>query len=134
MKIDSLNILGQQIQNSANGEITNRVQNKLNIMNENWKVLQQHALDETCDKVENNSNTRELIQPSFSPIRSYSPDSDEEEIALRDSQQQVHLKYQLLFSDVFDWLSSCDTSLSRMVPECISMEIIKSRIFAMQVI
>lgn len=129
-------MLGQQIQEDANDEITSKVQEKLRIMNTNWDYLQQKALGETTPAwdtsfiIDTNERT---ISPVFSPIRPRSPDSDEEQMTLKNSQQQSHLKYQILFSDLFDWLSSCDTSLSRPIPSCISLDIIKTRLFATEV-
>ena len=132
-------MLGKEIQESGNGTIAERVQEKLSIMNKNWEVLQERALNQTQMSVEHPMNEPSLISSvtppplMFSPVRARSPDSDEKRINLKDSQQQAHLKYQLLFSEIFDWLSSCDESLSEAMQTCSIVEILKSRIFGVQV-
>ena len=115
-------------------EICERVQQKLDTMNENWDALQKKALSNTPAAVKQQTDGFTLehvfIEPDISPYHSFDSDSDEE---VQSFKQQMHFKYQMIFSELFDWLSSCDDSLSRAIPSFINVEIIRCRLFSLQV-
>lgn len=125
-----------QIQGIGNDEIRQRVQQKLDVMNKNWNALQEKALENTeqqatmmeCSQGKEKNDTQ--TPPQFSPMNSYDSDSEEDVLSAR---QRSHFNYQLIFSELFDWLSSCDDSLSRPFPNCINIDIIRSRLFGLQV-
>ena len=132
-------MLGKQIQLSANDTVNKRVEEKLNVLNRNWDVLQERALCEVqlsdISWIDWSSSPSLISTPAaLSPVHSPSPDSANEKIEEDETQQRAHLKYQLQFSELFDWLSSCDESLSQPMPSCTTIDILKSRIFQVQVI
>ena len=124
-EINSLNYLGKQIIDCNDSKIRELVRTHLDGLNENWVRVK--------DKV--------LAEPSvFAPI-SFEPEvslgANEEsqwkdESSMRhvsSSAQPVdgyvddnHLKYQLMFSDLFDWLVKCEERLRRKLPKSISIE------------
>uniref|UniRef100_A0A7M5XE85 Uncharacterized protein n=2 Tax=Clytia hemisphaerica TaxID=252671 RepID=A0A7M5XE85_9CNID len=135
-QIDSLNRLGKQMQESGNRETAQRVQNRLDVMNENWKLLQQRALSEAQNlKFQENifvqeSETQQLkdienqIRYPFPHVEQHRQDSPE----LSDD----HYRYQMIYSELFDWLLSCEESLIRQSPAFINADIIKCRLFGLQ--
>ena len=136
-QIDSLNRLGKQIQESGNRETAQRVQNRLDVMNENWKMLQQRALSDVQDlkfgenifvqdsETQQPNNQENQIQYPFPYVEQHRQDSPE----LSDD----HYKYQMIYSELFDWLLSCEESLTRQSPAFINADIIKCRLFGLQV-
>lgn len=131
-QIDSLNRLGKQIQESGNNQdIVQKVQEKLDIMNGNWKILQQQTLykdqEEDADIIQDEykiPNNGPLFHFSLTPTRG-SPDSD--------GISEDHYKYQVTYSELFDWLLSCEESLRRPSPVFVNADIIKSRLAGLQV-
>ena len=109
------------------------MQEKLDIMNCNWKILQEQALyrDEDTDVgvitlpgEKQLFHNRPLFHASLTPTRG-SPNSD--------GISEDHYKYQVTYSEFFDWLLSCEESLRRQSPAFVNADIIKSRLAGLQV-
>ena len=81
-------------------------------------VTQQHPPTSTSTSTNNNNK----IYPTPNESTTEEPEVSDE-----------HFRYQVVFSELFDWLASCDESLSYLPPNFINPEIIKSRIFGLQV-
>ena len=102
-------------------------------MNCHWKTLQEQALqgdhendgdlsvDEEQDRPIYNGS---LFHVSLTPTRG-SPDSD--------GISEDHYTYQVTYSELFDWLLSCEESLRRPSPVFVNAAIIKSRLAGLQV-
>lgn len=106
-------------------------------MNENWETLQDQALRGTGkntdfgelnpSKMTNEEqyyHRKPLFHVSLTPTRG-SPDSD--------GIPEEHYKYQVIYSELFDWLLSCEDSLRRQSPAFVNADIIKSRLASLQV-
>ena len=126
-----MNRLGKQIQESGNNQdIVQKVQDKLDAMNSNWKTLQEQAFYKDEEDVDIRSgeykipNNGSLFHVSLTPTRG-SPDSD--------GISEDHYKYQVTYSELFDWLLSCEESLRRPSPVFVNADIIKSRLAGLQV-
>jgi len=125
-QVDALNRLGKQIQESGSWEIAQRVEEKLGILNNHWTVLQQRATNE-MNRASHQQQTLPIRRSNSMAYPTHTTVSEKQEIA------DEHFRYQIIFSDLFDWLASCDESLSYLPPNFINPEIIKSRIFGLQV-
>ena len=107
-EVDSLNVLGNQIMQGNDENIRELVRKHLDGLNDNWQRIKEKAISEQPlfvalpDKEENNeaaSDGMEILLTRFKtkPDEEYLPDD--------------HLRYQVLFSDVFDWLVRCEESI-----------------------
>ena len=141
-EIDALNFLGQQIQESSNASIAKNVEEKLKAINKNWEVLKTKAL--TSERTQgphlgmgnDNADGSPMAKNAvlrFPSIRARSPDSEDEEMDLIGSQQEAHLRYQLAYSELFDWLASVEGSIGSSSQDCRSLDVVMCRMQALQV-
>lgn len=105
-EVDSLNVLGNQIMQCNDENIRSLVRKHLHGLNDNWQRVKEKALAE---------------QPLFVSM----PMVDELAVAKdisrgwkieEDFLPDDHLRYQVLFSDVFDWLVRCEESIRTPFP------------------
>ena len=116
-EIDSLNFLGNQIMQCNDDKIRDLVQKHLDGLNENWERVKDKVLTEPsvfAPHYEEKAAETPLFvadNPAIYDISAILDGTDE----LRGYIEDDHLRYQLLFSDVFDWLVKCEESLRSMI-------------------
>ena len=62
------------------------------------------------------------------------PDKLEDDAELKASLQEIHLKYQLIFTDLFDWLVNCEESLRKRPGKHLELEELKSKMAELMVL
>lgn len=115
-EVDSLNVLGNQMMQSNDEHIRDLVRKHLEGLNENWNRVKEKVLSD---------------QPLFIPMKKDGGHTEMDErdkdeslyrrIQVRNMQQgedmpDGHLQYQILFSDVFDWLVLCEENMRAQAP------------------
>ena len=119
-EVDSLNVLGEEIMHSNDENIKELVRKHLDGLNDNWQRVKEKVLSEQHLFLP--LPVEEQMIPAdreFSGKRSqsklkfeYVADGDLHEELLPDE----HLRYQILFSDIFDWLVICEESIRAQIP------------------
>ena len=99
---------------------------RVDMMNENWNTLQKRAfLDVSA------AEQVEILSPKYEAtvFQGISKErrSPEEELS------EDHYLYQSIYTELFDWLLSCEESLTRQSPAYLNADIIKSRMYGLQV-
>ena len=120
-EVDSLNLLGNQIMHSNDQSIREVVRKHLDGLNKNWERVKGRALSEPSvfsavprrdyqDITEDGSKDH-IFKSSFAT-------GDLESEFVPDS----HLRYQVSFSDIFDWMVRCEEALRRSVEKHLDLE------------
>ena len=111
-EVDSLNILGSQIMQANDENIGKLVRKHLDGLNDNWQRVKEKALSE---------------QPFYLPLpvdEQKAGAEFDDELGIEKLKKTTnlecipddHLRYQVLFSDVFDWLVICEENIRIQIP------------------
>ena len=110
-EVDSLNILGSQIMQANDENIRKLVRKHLDGLNDNWQKVKEKVL---------------LEQPFYLPLpveqktgAEYDDELEIEKVKKKPNLECIpddHLRYQVLFSDVFDWLVICEENIRIQIP------------------
>ena len=96
-------MLALYLREVSSRDVNFAIQQKMNELNDTWKKL--------CEKVNGVYDLDENLSGR-------SVDSDQRssvDVELHNSQEELHLKYQLLYSEYFDWVSSCEENLAKLL-------------------
>jgi len=119
-EVDSLNVLGEEIMQANDENIKELVRKHLDGLNDNWqrvkeKVLSEQALFMSLPVEEQMIPAhREFSGKRFQSKLNFEYISDAD--LLEEHLPDEHLRYQILFSDIFDWLVICEESIRVQIP------------------
>ena len=96
-------MLALHLREVSSRDVNIAIQQKMNELNGTWKKLSErvngsHDLDENFSGRTTDSDHRSSV-----------------DVELHNSQEELHLRYQLLYSEYFDWVSSCEENLAKLL-------------------
>lgn len=102
-QLEELNMLALHLREVSSHDINIAIQQKMNELNDTWKKLSERV------------NGTPDLDENLSGRTTDSDHNNSVDVELHNSQEELHLKYQLLYSEYFDWISSCEENLAKLL-------------------